>query len=79
MPETRVVLYSRPGCHLCEAAREVVAAVCAQLGQGWREVDIEGNATLERRYGELLPVVTVDGQQMGYWWIDESRLRSALA
>ena len=36
----RVTFYSRPGCHLCDDAREVVARVCADLGESFDEVDI---------------------------------------
>ena len=38
---TRVVLYGRAGCHLCDEAREVVRTVCAETGAGWTEVDID--------------------------------------
>ena len=41
---TRVVLYGRAGCHLCDEAREVVRAVCAETGDGWTEVDIDAGA-----------------------------------
>ena len=78
----RLLLYVRAGCHLCGAAREVVTAVAAEAGVGWAEVDIDGDpkqAGLVDRYGELVPVVTVDGVQQGYWRIDAGRLRRALA
>ena len=78
----RVQLYVRAGCHLCESARDIVAAVAAGSGAGWSEVDIDTAPAAERlveRYGELVPVVTVDGVQQGYWRIDAARLRRALA
>lgn len=81
----RVVLYVRQGCHLCEAARDVVAPVAAEAGAAVREVDIDAGddgvpaAELVDRYGELVPVVTVDGVQQGYWRIDAGRVRRALA
>ena len=37
----RVVLYGRPGCHLCEQAAEVIARVCDDLGETWVEVSID--------------------------------------
>ncbi len=79
MSAPRVVLYSRDGCHLCGPARDVVAQVCADAGASWSEIDIDTDPDLIDRYGELLPVVTVDGAQVGYWWINEERLRAALA
>ena len=78
----RVLLYVRAGCHLCESARDVVAAAAAESGDGWSEVDIEtapAREPLVERYGELVPVVTVDGVQQGFWRIDAARLRRALA
>lgn len=83
----RVVLYGRAGCHLCDEARELVRAVCAESGATWREVDVDepgapplanGEAVLDA-YGELVPVVEVDGVRQGYWRIDGARVRQALA
>jgi hypothetical protein len=76
--ERRVVLYGRPGCHLCEDARQVVEAVCAELGVGWTEVDITTDEGLLRRYGEEIPVTLVDGAQHDFWRVDADRLRAAL-
>lgn len=75
----RLVLYGRVGCHLCEEARALVAAVSAETGALWAEIDVDDDAELAERYSELVPVVTVDGVQQGYWRIDADRLRRALA
>jgi glutaredoxin len=74
----RVTLYTRPGCHLCDDAREVVAAVCAELGESFTEVDINDDPGLTRRYGEEIPVTLVDGVQHDYWRVDAARLAGAL-
>ena len=37
-----ITLLSRPGCHLCDDAREVIARVAADLGVPWEERDITG-------------------------------------
>lgn len=74
----RVVLYSKPGCHLCDDAREVVAAVCAELGESFDEVDITTSEGLTREFGELIPVTFVDGEQHDFWRVDPARLRAAL-
>jgi glutaredoxin len=75
----RVTLYSKPGCHLCDDARAVIEAVCAELGESFDEVDISGSPDLMTRYGEEIPVTFVDGKQHDYWRVDEARLRRALA
>ena len=76
----RVRLYSRPGCHLCDDARAVVASVCAELGEDFDEVDITGPdaAELMLAYGEEIPVTFVDGEQHDFWRVDADRLRTAL-
>jgi glutaredoxin len=74
----RVVMFSRPGCHLCDDARAVIAKVCAELGVAWEERSIAGDPELERRYGEQIPVTVVDGAQHDFWRVDEDRLRAAL-
>ncbi|MBZ2198055.1 glutaredoxin family protein [Ruania sp. N2-46] len=74
----RVTLFSRRECHLCETARRAVRAVCEPDGVAWAEVDIDADPGLQERYGELVPVVTVDGVQVGYWRIDPERIRKAL-
>lgn len=74
----RVTLYTRPGCHLCEAAREVVERVCSELDESYVEVDIDLNPELRRRFGEEVPVTFVDGRQHDFWRVSETRLRAAL-
>lgn len=71
----RVTVYVRAGCHLCDDAAAVVRRV---VGDGHVVVDVDDDPALVRRYGEEVPVVLVDGRQVGYWRIDERRLRAAL-
>lgn len=74
-----MVVYSRPGCHLCEDATAIVSAVCEELGVGWHEIDIDSDPELIRKYGEQIPVTLVDGAQHDFWRVDEQRLRAALS
>ena len=74
----RVLIYSRPGCHLCDEARTVVAAVCEELGETYDEVDISGSPELEQRFGEEVPVTFVDGEQHDFFRVSPQRLRRAL-
>jgi glutaredoxin len=71
-------LYGKPGCHLCDDARAVVASVCADLGEEYDEVDITSDPELGRRFAEEIPVTFVDGQQHDFWRVDADRLRQAL-
>jgi hypothetical protein len=74
-----VTLIGKPGCHLCDDARTVVAKVAAETGALVREQDITQEQELYDRYWEQIPVVLVDGEQHTFWRVDEARLRSALA
>jgi glutaredoxin len=75
----RVRLFSKPGCHLCDDARTVVEAVCAEAGETFDEVDITHDPELYATYAEQIPVTFVDGVQHDYWRVDPLRLRAALA
>ena len=77
--EPRVTLVSKPDCHLCEAAREVVAAVCAETGDTFVERSILDDPELADLYWEQIPVTLVDGTQHDFWRVDADRLRAALA
>jgi glutaredoxin len=75
----RIVLYGKPGCHLCDDARAVVEAVCAETGERFEEVDITSSEELLGEFGEQIPVTFVDGRQHDFWRVDRDRLRAALA
>jgi hypothetical protein len=74
-----LTLLSRPGCHLCDEARSIIARVAADLGIGWTERDITESADDMREYAEMIPVTMIDGVQHDFWRVDESRLRRALS
>jgi glutaredoxin len=74
-----ITLLSKPGCHLCDDAREVIARVAAELGEPWEERDITRSQEDTRRYWEQIPVTLIDGVQHDFWRVDETRLRAALA
>jgi glutaredoxin len=73
-----VRVFVADGCHLCEAALEVVSAVCSELGVAFEAVDISADAELERRYRERIPVVTVDGEVAFTYFVDPQSLREQL-
>lgn len=77
-PAPRVRVYTRPGCHLCERALTVVAAVCAELEEQWEEIDVSSDPALVERYHDEIPVTLVDGAQHDFWRVDPDRLRAAL-
>ena len=74
-----ITLLSRPGCHLCDDAREVISRVAADLGVAWEERDITGSERDLRDYSDMIPVTLINGVQHDFWHVSEQRLRAALA
>jgi glutaredoxin len=70
----RVVLYSRPGCHLCDVAREAIEGVRARVPFAFEEIDIERDEALELDYGIRIPVVSVDGEERFEVTVDRDEL-----
>jgi glutaredoxin len=70
----RLALVTRPGCHLCDVAKEAMDRVAAQVGETWTEIDVTSDVELERDYGDRVPVVLLDGKEHGYWRVEEDRL-----
>ncbi len=77
--QRKVELLTRAGCHLCDDARRLVQRVAGEAGLPWGERDVDGDPALRAEYGDLVPVVLVDGKELGYWRIEEARLRRALS
>jgi glutaredoxin len=73
-----VTVVSRQGCHLCEVAEADVERICADLGVPWEVTDVDADPELRAEYGERVPVILVDGEEHGYWQVEEERLRAAL-
>ena len=73
-----VVLYGRPGCHLCEEALAVIERVQARVRFDLRQVDIESDDALFTRYLERIPVISVDGRELFELFVDERAFETAL-
>ena len=69
-----VTLYGKPGCHLCDEARAVVERVRAQRSFELREVDVTLDPVLYREYGERIPVLALDGQELFEFQVEEAVL-----
>ena len=74
MTRPRVLVLVRAGCHLCEEAIAVVAAVCAETGTEYALRDVDADPELLRRYTDQVPVTFVDGAQHDFWRVDPARL-----
>lgn len=71
-----IEFYTRPGCTLCDEGRKVLKRVCGDLP--WSEINVDDDPALVATYGELVPVVEVDGVRVAQWHIEEDRLRGVI-
>ena len=80
MPQpATVTLLSRPGCHLCDTARDVVAGVLPGFpGVTFSELSIADDAELSEKYAEEIPVLLVNGAVHNIWRVDPVRLAATL-
>lgn len=63
MSKARVVVYSRPGCHLCDEAKAVIENSSCSDRFTLEEVNIESDDELLKKYKYDIPVVTIDGEE----------------
>jgi hypothetical protein len=73
-----VLVYGRPGCHLCEQALSVIEAVRARVDFDLGEVDIDSDDALLKRYLERIPVVLIDGREIFELFVDSAAFEQAL-
>jgi glutaredoxin len=73
-----VTLYGKPGCHLCDSARVVVQRVRAEHPFELREVDVSLDPQLHREYGERIPVLALDGEELFDYFVEEAVLVARL-
>lgn len=74
-----IVLYGRPGCHLCDEARAALERIRAELPFALVERDIEADDALFKAYLERIPVIALDGEELFEYFVDEAELRRRLA
>ncbi|WP_210365306.1 glutaredoxin family protein [Bacillus sp. REN3] len=74
-----VRLYSRPRCHLCDTAREILE----DLQQQWlfqiEEINIDLDDELVERYGIMIPVIELDGEEIQYGRVDKKFMSEAFS
>ena len=75
-----LTLYSRPGCHLCDEMKAVIARVVRELETpvAIDEVDISTDADLEARYGLEIPVLLIDGRKAAKYRATDGELARML-
>ncbi len=75
----RIELIGKPGCHLCDVARQVVEIVSAELDVDFVERSILDDPFLAGEFADAIPVVLVDGAEVGRFRVSAQAIRAALA
>ena len=76
--KTLVTMYSRRNCHLCEVAKDVVESARNEAEFEFEVVFIDGDAGLEKEYGEEVPVTLINGKRHDYFRVDRARFIEAV-
>ena len=76
--KTKVVIYSRINCHLCQEAEKNAREVMAEIPFELEVVYIDGDQELERHYGEEVPVTLINGAKHDYFRVDKKRFSEAI-
>jgi glutaredoxin len=79
-PSLDIVIYSRPGCHLCETAEAAIRSLTGRHRNAEvRSVNVESDPALEDAYGQEIPVVSVNGGPAFPYRGDTGRLEREMA
>jgi glutaredoxin len=73
-----VTFYSRPGCHLCEAAKAAIDPLLLEFGAALREVNIDGDVVLAERYAWDIPVIFIGGRKAAKHRVNVKQFRRQL-
>ena len=74
-----VSVYSRSNCHLCEVALEAISEIRKEFEFTISKILIDGNAELEEKYGEQVPVILINNQPHDFFRVDPERFRLAIS
>jgi len=75
---TKVTVYSRHGCHLCDDAFNTLEPMRKELNFEIEVIDIDQDAELIKLYSDQVPVIHIDGQHHDFYKVDPVRFRSSL-
>jgi glutaredoxin len=79
MSSVNITLIGRDQCHLCDEARTTIHGVIdGHSNVEFEEVSLEDNPLWQELYGELIPVVLVNGEEHAHWKVEAATLRQAI-
>jgi glutaredoxin len=78
MSQPTITLYTRTGCPLCDKAKAVIIELKSEWDFTLEEIDIEQDDELHERYGLMIPVVHIDGEEVAYGFINKFDISNRL-
>ena len=66
-----VIVYSRKGCHLCEIVKETLSKLSRNASFNWREIDVDSDEFLRRKFTDEVPVVFINGRKAFKYRLNE--------
>lgn len=74
----QVTIFSRSGCHLCDVAESTLESLQESLSFSMEKILIDGDADLEYKYGEQVPVILINGKVHDFFRVDPERFTAAI-
>ena len=74
-----VSIYSRANYHLCEQALDVLEQISVEIPFTIMKIFIDGDSELEKKYGEQVPVILINGKPHDFFRVDPKRFKAAIA
>jgi glutaredoxin len=71
-------MFSRPGCHLCDEARDVIEKARTRFAFDFQVVNIDKDSELESAYGSEIPVVRINGNRAFKYRVSRRELERKL-
>ena len=75
----QITLYTRPGCHLCEEAKQQMAPLLAEFGAELHEINIDADPALRELYTNDVPVIFLGTRKIAKHRVDLRQFRRQLA
>lgn len=78
MSKVHVIIYSRPGCHLCDEAKSAILSAGCNNQFVLEEINIESDEELLRKYKYDIPVVAINGVESFIHRVDPSEFATRI-
>ena len=77
-PKVQVSIYSKPGCHLCDEAKEAIRAAGCGDRITLTEINIERDSELMSKYRYDIPVIAINGVETFMHRVDSLEFRAKI-